>query len=81
MTAATVTTYYVEPLAEENVILTASDGETYICRRLKTPVFVQATSLSDVDAHLNATISGQTITINFASQTDKLVALNIKGFM
>jgi hypothetical protein len=82
MTAATVTqTGIISMLglvAQEIVQLDASDGETYTTK-LGTILNVQATGNEDVDAHLNATWSSRTITINYAGQTDKLVSLIITG--
>ena len=65
----------------EVVTLTASDGETYESRKFNTVIGVQATSNADVDAHINATFSGSTVTVNFASQTDKTVTLTIFGHL
>jgi len=78
MAAATVTEVLEGVSAEENVVLTVTDGETYTSK-LSSIVGVQATGQEDVDAHLNCTISGRTITINYAGQTDKKVFLTIKG--
>ena len=64
---------------EETVTLTVSDGETYISRKFKTILSAQATGNENVDAHLNATFSGQTATINYAGQTDKKITLTLKG--
>ena len=66
------------PVITINNPSTVTDGETYVSR-LSSVEMVQATGQEDVDAHLNTTISGRTITINYAGQTDKKVALTIKG--
>ena len=82
MAAATVTTSpdnFLGHPGMEFVQLTASDGETYVSRRLKKILAVFATSNSNNDAYLNATFSGQTVTINYAGQTDKLVSVLIIG--
>lgn len=78
MTAADITARYEGAPGMENVVLTVSDGETYVSK-LSRVFGVQATGQEDVDAHLNCTISGRTITINYASQTDKKVFLTVFG--
>lgn len=78
MTAATIANKYREALAEEVVVLTCSDAETYVSS-LSKPLVVLATANSDVDGEINATISGRTITINAAGITDATIALLIKG--
>jgi len=80
MTAATITTTVEAGLADEYVVLTVTDGETYTSK-LSSPVMCFATGQEDIDAHLNTTISGRTITINYASQTDKKVALHVVGYL
>ena len=82
MTAATVTTRIDGPvLAEENVILTVSDGETFVSK-LSKPLVVQITSSEDMASETNSasySISGRTITIYADGVSDKLMALTIKG--
>lgn len=80
MVAADVTNYIETFLPNcEVVVLTASDGETYSCRKIGTILGASATGNNDVDAHLNVTFSGGTATINYASQTDKVVTLTLWG--
>lgn len=80
MTEATVTTRLeVNDPTSEVVVLTATDGETYISKKFGTITAAHATGNEDVDAHLNATFSGGTATINYAAQTDKLVTLTLRG--
>jgi len=81
MTAATVTTRFEGLLAEEKVILTVTDGETYVSK-LGAPQFVQITSAEDMGAETNSasySISGRTITIYADGVSDKLMALTISG--
>jgi len=83
MAAATITSEFNTSLAEENVILTVSDGETYTSK-LSTPLLVQITCAEDMGAETNATsysISGRTITLYADGVTDKLMALTIKGYL
>ena len=63
----------------EVVTLTLSDGETYICKRLGRITAVLVSGNADNDAHINATWSGTTVTVNYASQTDQKVSLVIFG--
>lgn len=83
MAAATVTTRFRGPvLEEENVILTVTDGETYVTD-MSSPQLVQITSAEDMGAETNSasySISGRTITIYADGVTDKLMALTIKGY-
>lgn len=85
MTAATVTT--ADPgavYAEENVVLTVSDGETYTSK-LGKPIIAQLTwleavTLSTLSQATSCTISGSTITIDADGVTDKKAALTVKGY-
>lgn len=83
MAAATVTTRLRDPvLEEENVILTVTDGETYVTD-MSDPLIVQITSSEDMGSETNSasySISGRTITIYADGVTDKLMALTIKGY-
>ena len=88
MTAATITTKLRGPaMAEENVVITVSDGETYTSE-LSSPQFCQLTwqegvtfsSIADSDVG-SCTISGRTITIAATGVTDKKAALTIKGYL
>jgi len=63
----------------EAVQLTATDGETYTSKKFKKIYGAVVCSNYDTDAHINATISGQTVTINWAGQTDQLCTLMIFG--
>jgi len=81
MAAATVTTRFEGLLAEENVILTVSDGETFTSK-LSNPQIVQITSAEDMGAETNSasySISGRVITIYADGVTDKLMAVTVKG--
>ena len=81
MTAATVTTRFEGVLAEEKVILTVTDGETFVSK-LGSPQHVQITSAEDMGSETNSasySISGRTITIYADGVTDKLMALTISG--
>jgi len=80
MAAATITRYLeVNDPTCEVVVLTASDGETYVSKKFATILAAVATANSDDDAELNVTYTGGTATINFASVTDKLVTLVLWG--
>ena len=81
MTDATVVEVYYDdahPDVEE-AELTVTDGETYQSRKFNSIRTVQLTGGEDVDAHLNAVVSGGQVTINYAGQTDKKVYITIKG--
>jgi hypothetical protein len=64
---------------QETVVLTATDGETYTSKKFKTILGAHVTSNYNADAHINATFSGQTATINWAGQTDKTCTLTLYG--
>jgi len=82
MTAATVTTRFDGPImAEENVNLTVSDGETFVSK-LSKPEFCQITFAEDIataSIPISYTISGRTVTIYADSVTDKLMTVTVKG--
>ena len=81
MTAATVTTKPEGVLAEDVVVLTATDGETYTSRLGKI-YGVSATFNEDLGATaypLYVAVSGRTVTIHAEGVTDKKVCLIIKG--
>lgn len=59
--------------------LEVSDGETYSSKKFQTILAALVSGNEDVDAHINATWSGQTATINYAAQTDKEVTLVLFG--
>jgi hypothetical protein len=80
MAEATVTTRLeVNNPCMEVVVLTASDGETYISKKFGTVTGAVASGNEDQDAHINAPFSGQTVTLNYAGMTDKLVTLILFG--
>jgi len=82
MTAATVTTEYDSvPKAVEHVILTVSDGETFVSR-LSNPEFCHITPAEDMGtatASPSYTISSNTVTIYADATTDKLMAVSVYG--
>ena len=81
MTAATVTTRFEGHLAEENVNLTVTDGETFVSA-LSKPLFCHITSSEDMGSETNSasySISGRTITIYADGVTDKLMAVTVRG--
>ena len=81
MTAATVTSEFPHKQAEERVVLTATDGETFVSK-LSTVEMVQMTSAEDMGSETNSwsyTISGRTVTMYADGVTDKLVALTLYG--
>lgn len=83
MTEATVTTRLeTNNPTEEVVILTASDGETYISKKFGSVRGVQATIMEDVTTlslPLSCDVSGATVTINCTGLSDKLVCLTLYG--
>ncbi len=82
MVAATVTTKVYNWCHNPNmevVVLTASDGETYVSTKFKTILGAIASGNEDQDAHINVTYSGSTATVNYAGMTDKLVTLVLFG--
>ena len=82
MTAATITreVQTADPACEV-VVLTVSNGETYVSQKFGTIVAAAVCGNEDVDAHINVTYSGQTATIQYAGQTDKLVTLQLWGHL
>jgi len=84
MTAATVTTRLDGPvLAEENVILTVSDGETFVSK-LSKPELCQITFAEDIataSIPISYTISGRTVTIYADGVSDKKMAVTVKGLL
>jgi len=80
MTEATVTRVIESPdPAEEVVVLTVSNAETYLSRKFSTINAASIKGNADNDAHINVTFSGQTATINYAGMTDQLVTLSLWG--
>lgn len=82
MAAATITTKVYEwdhNPGQETVVLTVSNAETYVSTKFKTILAAHVTGNEDIDAHINVTYSGQTATIQYAGQTDKLVTLTLWG--
>ena len=80
MAAATVTRVIETPdPREEVVVLTCSDGETYSTRKFTNIQAASVKSNYNADAHINVTFSGQTATINWAGQTDKVCTLTLWG--
>ena len=82
MTAATVSTRLNGPvMAEEKVILTVSDGETFVSS-LSKPEMCQLTFAEDIataSIPISYSISGRTITIYADGVTDKKMALTVSG--
>ena len=83
MTEATVTTRLeVNSPTEEVVVLTVTDGETYISKKFSTLTAVQATlneDTSTLSIPLSIAMSGGTATIHCTGLTDKLVCLTLYG--
>ena len=80
MTEATVTNRLeVNDPTCEVVVLTVTDGETYISKKFGTITGAIATGNAAVDADLWVTFSGGTATIGWASQTDKALTLVLYG--
>lgn len=81
MTAATVTTRPNGVMAEHNVLLTATNSETYLSP-FKTIVGVHAKLNESVatDQPVSVSVSSSTITIHQDDITDKKVWLQIYGY-
>ena len=83
MTAATITDRFeVNDPVKEAVVLTFSDGETYVSRKFATLIAVQATLMEDTGAltyPVSCVISGGTVTIHCEGVTDKKVCLVLYG--
>ena len=83
MTEATVTTRLeVNSPTEEVVVLTATDGETYVSKKFSTLTAVQATPNEDTGAlsiPLSIAMSGGTATIHATGLSDDLVCLTLYG--
>ena len=73
--------FYVEglPANEEAVQLELTDGEKYVSRKFAIVDQVIVCLNTDSDNHINATISGATITVNAANQTNSVVSLVLYG--
>ena len=83
MTAATITTAIVthEP-DHEYVVLTASDGETYVSLKFGTLLYAQAGWMEDMGAGttpVSCAISTNTVTLHLDGAVDKKIALHIVG--
>jgi len=82
MAAATITrTIQTADPTTEVVVLTVTNAETYVSKKFGTIVAATICGNEDVDAHINVTYSGQTATIQYAGQTDKLVTLQLWGHL
>ena len=83
MTAATVTTRLnVNSPLKEVVVLTFTDGETYISKKFGKVNAVQATLNEDTTTltyPVSCAISGGTVTIHCEGVTDKKVCLTLYG--
>jgi hypothetical protein len=78
MTAVTLTTRFDGVPAHDMVILELSDGETYKSK-LSRVFGAHVKSADDTDGYLNYTVSGNTITVNYAGATDKVVYIDCVG--
>lgn len=80
MTAATVALRVEnsDPTSEV-VVLTVSDGETYVSRKFASIQAAIACANTDNDAEINITFSGGTATINWASVTDGTATIVLWG--
>lgn len=83
MTAATITERNdVNDPNKEVVVLTFSDGETYVSRKFATLTGVQASIMEDTGSltyPLSCAISGGTVTVHCAGVTDKKICLTLYG--
>ncbi len=83
MTAADVTTRLEtnDPTCED-VVVTATDGETYTAAKLGTVIGAHATLLEDTDTlsiPVSCAVSGATVTLHCTGLSDKKVFLTLKG--
>ncbi len=62
----------------EEVILTASDGETFATTLSSVDTMITAVNSDDDGAH-NAVASGQIITLNLAGMTNETITLRVHG--
>ena len=83
MTAATITTVIsMNDPGKEVVVLTFTDGETYVCKKFGSIVAAQATLNEDTGAltyPVSLAISAETVTIHCEGVTDKKVCLTLYG--
>lgn len=83
MTAATITnSIEVNDPIKEVVVLTFSDGETYISRKFATLLGVQVTLMEDsgtLTYPISCDISGATVTLNCEGVSDLLVCVTLYG--
>jgi len=63
----------------EVVQLTASDGEIYESKKFNIVRIAIASGNEDNDAHINCTMSGSAVTINYAGMTDEKITLFLCG--
>jgi len=87
MTAATITDRPSQLLAEENVLLTVSDGETFTTK-LSSVLNVQCTWGEDMSQTggsagtaypIDVAVSGRVITFQVNGVTDKKLYVTVKG--
>lgn len=80
MTAATVSEWVSLPVPTmELVLLTLTDGETFVSRKFKAPKAAIPFWMENTDGDINATISSQTVTVNAAGASDSSIGLLIIG--
>jgi len=80
MAAATVTRVIENAKSvSETVVLTLTDGETYLSRKFTNIRAASVKGNANNDAHINVTYSGITATVNYAGMTDQLVTLTLWG--
>ena len=80
MTAATLIELFDNFVPGMEVVrLEVTDGETYLAKKLSVITAAVASGNEDQDAHINVTWSGSTVTINYASMSDKDITLWLFG--
>lgn len=80
MTAATIKEYIETGIpAKEVVILTLTDGETYVSRKFDIILGAKASGNENNDAHINVSFSTKTATINYEGMSDQQVVLTLYG--
>ena len=63
----------------EVIQLTVTDGEIYESKKFDIVRIAIASANEDQNAHINCTISGSAVTINYAGMTDKKITLFLCG--
>lgn len=63
----------------EVVLVTVTDGYTYVSKRFGKVLAAEAQHQTDLDGYVNCTCSGATVTINAAGATSVSMLLKVYG--